>query len=72
MNKIFSKIKSANLNRKIYNFNLKTKFRRLSQPGLSRYTVDGLGTEHPDFAVLLIHLLSQIIAFYAYSQIKCL
>jgi hypothetical protein len=51
MNKMFLKLKSSNLNKSFYNFIYKTKFRRSSQPGLSRYTVDGLGTEHPDYAV---------------------
>ena len=51
MNKFLIKIKSSHINKSFYSFVSKTKFRRLSQPGLSRYTVDGLGTEHPDYAV---------------------
>lgn len=51
MNRVFLKIKSNHFNHNIYKFSLKTKFRRLSQPGLSRYTVDGLGTELPKYAV---------------------
>jgi hypothetical protein len=47
MNKVFLK----HFNKNLYKFSLKTKFRRLEQPGLSRYTVDGLGTEIPKYAV---------------------
>lgn len=51
MNKFLLKIKPSHINKSFYSLISKNKYRRLSQPGLSRYTVDGLGTEHPDYAV---------------------
>jgi hypothetical protein len=48
------KIKNKCSSKGIYSLITKTKFRRLSQPGLSRYTTDGLGTEFKQFEVKIL------------------
>jgi hypothetical protein len=58
MNKLFSKIKSNRFQNTLYKFALKNKYRRLSQPGLSRYSVDDLGIEHPDYFVKFHQLIN--------------
>ena len=51
MNKLFSRIKSNNFNIPLYKFAVKNKFRRLSQPGLTRYSIDDTGIENPKYMV---------------------
>jgi len=57
MNKLISKLKSNNFKNPFFKFTVKNKYRRLNQPGLSRYSMDDTGIENSNYFVKTFYII---------------